>query len=850
MSTSRDSSGDFRDVMAHEELAANLIKCAVLVKKGDKDPLIRQTIHDLTYYFTGRRVTTTTTTTTISSSSSQAAHSSPNSISKHQHMSLNGVLGKLGIHQNDDSATALSVKSASEKAATSQKNAERVKTELLRGAGLAAKAATSEQSPSQEWCDVHFTRNCHCQKKVAAPVPAAKPPFQRPSNPKSALIANGWIEQQRRSKFRPVWKEVLASLVEGRKPGEETTLWIQREVTNAGTGKIELEALHQIPVKWLQDVTYSNYSPDRRFILKVYDMPEEFVFRCEASEEAAQNWVLTLRSMQEISRGKKAAKTGLDDWDKPLPSGGGGKESSSSFEDEKKAPDRPPQTLAAAAPHRLNVAHATPQAAIAAQQQQQAAAMMAQQQQQQSARQHAAHQQPGAQKPDPPPTSAAAAAVHAVEAPIQMSVKELRAIAHGAGLTTYGMERRDLELVVQQITAAASRGPPPPTAHRPPPPPVAPAASNTPSPPTSSHSLNGGASAEEDARRKQQGAEEMARRQKLAEDEAKNRAVAAALQKAEDEKRKAMTEQMLRQQQEADKIKKDEEERLRLEGERRRREEEEHRRRVADLQAAEQRRRQEEQQRVQQAQWQQQQQNWQKQQEEDELRRRADEQRTAEERRRQDEAYRAQHQQWQQQQQQQSAGVPPKQWQQQQQMPPSQQPPPHGQRPPFVQGHASPPPNGGHPPPPPPPIGSSPMNMKYAKMASQTGDGGQLALQAIKHGILVEWALQPPTMQILRPIEVLLTSIHTVFPPRFGVAAHEHFTKWTVVAMPEVMSGAQPDNEKLKKVVRKLRFLLHPDKLPRDLSNEQTHICKMLWDITTDAFEDHKKKEEELGWMR
>jgi len=108
----------------------------------------------------------------------------------------------------------------------------------------------------------------------------------------------------------------------------------------------------------------------------------------------------------------------------------------------------------------------------------------------------------------------------------------------------------------------------------------------------------------------------------------------------------------------------------------------------------------------------------------------------------------------------------------------------------------------------------------------------------------------PPNMQILRPIEMLVSSIHTVFPPRFGVAGHEHFSKWKVVTMPEVMSGAQPDDEKLKKVVKKLRFLLHPDKLPRDLSEEQKYMCRMLWDITHDAFEDHKKKEEELGWMK
>ncbi len=82
-----------------------------------------------------------------------------------------------------------------------------------------------------------------------------RPCFQRPLNKSSNLIANGWVEQQRRSKLRIVWKEVLVSLVEARRPGEETTLWIQREMS-MDDGKAVLEALHQIPMKWLLGVKF------------------------------------------------------------------------------------------------------------------------------------------------------------------------------------------------------------------------------------------------------------------------------------------------------------------------------------------------------------------------------------------------------------------------------------------------------------------------------------------------------------------------------------------------------------------------------------------------------------------
>lgn len=62
--------------------------------------------------------------------------------------------------------------------------------------------------------------------------------------------------------------------------------------------------------------------------------------------------------------------------------------------------------------------------------------------------------------------------------------------------------------------------------------------------------------------------------------------------------------------------------------------------------------------------------------------------------------------------------------------------------------------------------------------------------------------------------------------------------------------GNRPDDDKLSKAVRKLRFFLHPDKLPKDFNDDQVFVCKLLWDVTNDAWEEHKKKEEQLGWIR
>jgi hypothetical protein len=136
-------------------------------------------------------------------------------------------------------------------------------------------------------------------------------------------------------------------------------------------------------------------------------------------------------------------------------------------------------------------------------------------------------------------------------------------------------------------------------------------------------------------------------------------------------------------------------------------------------------------------------------------------------------------------------------------------------------------------------------------MAAQDDGNGQAVITAIKHNILIHWALQPPLLQMLRPIDMLVTTIHTVFPPAFGVPGHEYFTKWKAIHREALLGpGQRPDEEKLKKSVRKLRFFLHPDKLPRDLNDEQSFMCKMLWDVTSDAWEEFEKHKEELDWIR
>ena len=840
------------------------------------------------------------------SSPSAVAHPSPSAIAK---TAAAAVFGNLKFPKIPVPNPAF--------AATSKKNAQRVKTDLEEAAAAAAagippqaessarrKSAYPEPSstsmpPSQnghegDWCEKHFTMGCACktrnfadigtdgkptsqrsvhqhagtngappsssstvnitarpddqeelpfdeaprtttatasanagasstathQKPTPSESPAMsatvqqphKPPYQRPINPNSTLIANGWIEQQRRSKMRTVWKDVLASLVAGRKPGEETTLWIQREVTNAVTGKKELEALHQVPIKWLQDVTHMDYATDNRFSLRVYNIQEEYLFRC-STDQAAKNWVQTLRNAQEAVQGTRQnlTKTKLDGWDSAHPTS-----EASSFNDEKKGNE--PQAYPS------QPRHPQPQS-------------------------DAAPKQDAELPQQPAPTQQ------------RMTVRDLRAICHGAGINTMGMERPELEAAAAEVRARGTyfAGP-------------------TPGPvPTASAPTNDDArSRQEELRRKEQDEirsrqEELRRRQEMEAAEELRRREEEALemkrqQQLQEETRRRVEEDRRRKEEERRRLEEEtrrrvEEERQKAEEEARRRQaeeelrrrhaEEEHRRRVAEQErlkqlAEEQRRQQEEALRAQQQQWQQHQQQWQKQQQEEQERRRraeVEQQQAAEQRRRQQEAFR----QWQQQQRQQQHHHPAQQqnWHQGQQQPHQQQP--HQQQnwhqqqqhqqqqqqqwqQQQQQGHSA-------------------ASEKYAQMANQRDDG-QATTTRIKHDILIHWALQPPQLQMLRPIDALVTSIHTVFPPALGVPGHEYFTKWTPFTRNELVDdNGRPDDGKLKKAVRKLRFFLHPDKLPRDLSAEQKFMVKMLWDVTNDAWEEFHKRAEDLDWL-
>jgi hypothetical protein len=667
-------------------------------------------------------------------------------------------------------------------------------------------------------------------------VKPGKPPFlQHPQH--ASLVVNGWVEQYRRSKFRGVWKEVLMSVaatgvrpseempsqnVNNRKSRKDYIIWIQREVQNSISGKRELEVLHRIPIQWLQQTLYIENSGEYRFSIHQFNQQEELLFRCP-DVESAQSWVMTLRSIldswkeqqRQVAQSAVAAtasmtapkpnvtsiiptpvttmndssaatqaKTVTTDMSNPAVSTKvtslGAQVSKNEVQPEstegnvlKTAVDdpecksiqsqptpnmNPVSTLVAPLPLSNQSPKSSP------------------------------HRGPNLVQPFDIMNEDE-------NQPSRMTVKEMRAVAHGAGLNTIGMERSDLERAVAGIIGPGFL-------------------SNPTSAPKPERPKSDPKWMEELHRQEQQqsamhyrtNSESDVFNADFKEIESKSKETPL-----EEKHQEAITEENGHPVQ--DHLRFFEETKnntVSTEAQRR-------------WYAEQEKLRQEEEKRQQAQSAYEQHQKWQA------------------------------HQQWQAQQaaiaQQHAAQVAQwQQWmhQQQQGHPRISQPAatPHQQSPqplnPFLTQERY-----NHQPETP----VSSMDSKYIKMATEPGDEAP-TIHAIKCAVLKNWALQPPNLLHLRSISDLLTTIHLVFPPAFGVPSHDHFAKWTPISHFDLVTeDAKFDQEKLNKALKKLRFFLHPDRLPKDLTDEHNFMCKMLWDISSDAWEEFKRRHEELDWI-
>lgn len=89
----------------------------------------------------------------------------------------------------------------------------------------------------------------------------------------------------------------------------------------------------------------------------------------------------------------------------------------------------------------------------------------------------------------------------------------------------------------------------------------------------------------------------------------------------------------------------------------------------------------------------------------------------------------------------------------------------------------------------------------------------------------------------LRSLETLLVEIPILFPPtNTFVEEHEYFGKFKEFSA-DAFAGETGDelNELLTRAVRKTKFFLHPDKLPKDLTANQSLVIKSIWDVVQES---------------
>jgi len=109
--------------------------------------------------------------------------------------------------------------------------------------------------------------------------------------------------------------------------------------------------------------------------------------------------------------------------------------------------------------------------------------------------------------------------------------------------------------------------------------------------------------------------------------------------------------------------------------------------------------------------------------------------------------------------------------------------------------------------------------------------GNELTLEKT----IQQWSHKKPLYKTSNSLQHLLVTVPQTFPPMNDlVEDHEYFAKWKRLDK-ECFTNVSGDELKplLQRALRKAKFFLHPDKLPKDLTEDQTLLFKTIWnDIT------------------
>jgi hypothetical protein len=102
--------------------------------------------------------------------------------------------------------------------------------------------------------------------------------------------------------------------------------------------------------------------------------------------------------------------------------------------------------------------------------------------------------------------------------------------------------------------------------------------------------------------------------------------------------------------------------------------------------------------------------------------------------------------------------------------------------------------------------------------------------------VIKEWSHEPNGK--LRPLEMLLLEAPVLLPPNNPlVKHHEYFDKWKILHRDSFKDGDRADanDDKIRKVARKCKIFLHPDKWPSDLNEDQKFLLQAMWDTLSES---------------
>jgi len=126
------------------------------------------------------------------------------------------------------------------------------------------------------------------------------------------------------------------------------------------------------------------------------------------------------------------------------------------------------------------------------------------------------------------------------------------------------------------------------------------------------------------------------------------------------------------------------------------------------------------------------------------------------------------------------------------------------------------------------PTKSDPFENKNNSIHSSNKSNNSMTLEQV----IKRWSHEPPNFKSLNPLQDLLVNMPTIFPPHnIKVEPHEYFQKWNDLSREAFTGDDDEVNAVLKRAVRRSKLFLHPDKLPQDLTENQTFLFKTIWDV-------------------